>query len=212
MRMAELSTRSGVSIPSIKFYLREGLLPAGERTSRTQASYSDDHLKRLRLIRALAETGGLSLSRIRQVLDHLRVDPDSLHAVFGTVLAADGDVAGAPRRDDVDLGPARALVTELGWQVPPDCAQVRVLAEGLQAMVAGDFAIPHDQLVALAKKMNDIAEIELAGTPTESPEAALRYVVLGTVLMRPVLLALRGLAHVEQSGRRFGASSRANGE
>ncbi|WP_346281659.1 MerR family DNA-binding transcriptional regulator, partial [Pseudonocardia sp.] len=33
MRMAELSARTGVPIPTIKFYLREGLLPPGERTS-----------------------------------------------------------------------------------------------------------------------------------------------------------------------------------
>src|SRR2546430_1153453 len=29
MRMGELSRRSGVSVPTIKYYLREGLLPAG---------------------------------------------------------------------------------------------------------------------------------------------------------------------------------------
>ena len=37
MRIAELSRRSGDSIPSIKFYLREGLLPAGTATGRNQA-------------------------------------------------------------------------------------------------------------------------------------------------------------------------------
>ena len=34
MRIAELSTRSGTSIPTIKYYLREGLLPAGTATGR----------------------------------------------------------------------------------------------------------------------------------------------------------------------------------
>ena len=32
MRMSELSARSGVAIPSIKFYQREGLVSAGEHT------------------------------------------------------------------------------------------------------------------------------------------------------------------------------------
>lgn len=41
MRMAELSSSSGVPIPTIHFYLREGLLPPGERTSPNQAHYDD---------------------------------------------------------------------------------------------------------------------------------------------------------------------------
>ena len=37
MRVAELSRRTDVSVASIKYYLREGLLPAGERTGPNQA-------------------------------------------------------------------------------------------------------------------------------------------------------------------------------
>ena len=37
----------------MKFYLREGLLPAGTATSATQATYDAGHLRRLRLVRAL---------------------------------------------------------------------------------------------------------------------------------------------------------------
>ena len=36
MRVGELSRRSGVTVASIKYYLREGLLPPGERTTRTR--------------------------------------------------------------------------------------------------------------------------------------------------------------------------------
>ena len=42
VRIAELSSRSGTSIPSIKYYLREGLLPAGTSTGRNQADYGPD--------------------------------------------------------------------------------------------------------------------------------------------------------------------------
>ncbi len=41
MRVAELSRRSGVSVASIKYYLREGLLPPGELTSPNQAHYGE---------------------------------------------------------------------------------------------------------------------------------------------------------------------------
>ena len=44
VRIAELSSRSGTSIPSIKFYLREGLLPSGEATGATRARYDESHV------------------------------------------------------------------------------------------------------------------------------------------------------------------------
>src|SRR3954469_3247740 len=68
VRIAELSRRSGVSVPTIKFYLREGLLPPGTPTGRNQASYDGAHERRLRLLRALVEVGGLSTAALRQVL------------------------------------------------------------------------------------------------------------------------------------------------
>ncbi|MGI8645472.1 MAG: MerR family transcriptional regulator, partial [Nocardioides sp.] len=42
--MAELSSRSGVPVPTIKFYLREGILASGEVTSATRAHYSEGHV------------------------------------------------------------------------------------------------------------------------------------------------------------------------
>ena len=46
MRMSELSRLSGVSVTTIKYYLREGLLPAGRQLSATQAEYDGSHLRR----------------------------------------------------------------------------------------------------------------------------------------------------------------------
>ncbi len=39
MLMAELSRRSGVPVATVKYYLREGLLPSGVTTSATRAEY-----------------------------------------------------------------------------------------------------------------------------------------------------------------------------
>ena len=67
MWMAELSERSGVPVPTIKFYLREGLLPRGEARGATRAAYDVDHVRRLRLIRALVDGAGFGLDRVREV-------------------------------------------------------------------------------------------------------------------------------------------------
>ena len=54
-----------------------------------------------------------------------------------------------------------------------------------------------------ADAMMQVAQAEIDGLPTETPGAAVRYVVLGTVLVEPVLLALRRLAQREASAARF---------
>lgn len=61
MRMAQLSEATGVPVPTIKFYIRDGLLPRGESTARNQASYGPEHVARIRLIRALTGICGLPL-------------------------------------------------------------------------------------------------------------------------------------------------------
>ncbi|MEP6649003.1 MAG: MerR family transcriptional regulator, partial [Lapillicoccus sp.] len=55
MRLAELCAATGVPAATVKYYLREGLLPPGERVSATRADYGPPHVERLRLIRALVE-------------------------------------------------------------------------------------------------------------------------------------------------------------
>ena len=47
--------------------------------------------------------------------------------------------------------------------------------------------------------------------PTESAAEAVRYVVLGTVLPEPLMLALRRMAQQEASARRFGADQEFGG-
>jgi hypothetical protein len=51
--------------------------------------------------------------------------------------------------------------------------------------------------------MQQIAAYELATVPTDPPAAAVRPVVLGTVLPGPLPLALRPMAQQAASARRF---------
>jgi DNA-binding transcriptional MerR regulator len=66
---AELSRATGIQVATIKFYLRERPLPAGERSGPKQSRYGEEHLRRLRLVRGLLEVGGLSLATARGVVD-----------------------------------------------------------------------------------------------------------------------------------------------
>jgi DNA-binding transcriptional MerR regulator len=71
MRLAELSQRAGVPRSTIKFYLREGLLPGGAASAKNQASYGSQHVERLALIRALREVAELPLDAVAKVTAEL---------------------------------------------------------------------------------------------------------------------------------------------
>lgn len=69
MRMRELEKASGVGRETIRYYIREGLLPEPDRASRNSASYNDGHVARLRAIKRLQEERFLPLAVIRSLLD-----------------------------------------------------------------------------------------------------------------------------------------------
>jgi len=77
MRISALAAEAGLPLATVKFYLREGLLHPGIATSATQASYDESHVRRLRLIRALTGSVGLSVQQTRLILE-LVDDPGEL--------------------------------------------------------------------------------------------------------------------------------------
>lgn len=68
MKMRELEAKSGVGRETIRFYIREGLLPEPERRARNVATYGDVHVERLKQIRRLQEERFLPLDVIKRVL------------------------------------------------------------------------------------------------------------------------------------------------
>ena len=201
MRISELSTQTGVPVATIKFYLRESLLPEGVRTSATQAQYDESHVARLRLVRALLGPGGLSVAAAHRVIQAIEEPPASVHELLGVAaraVARPGVVTdGDPRVEE--------LMQRCAWQIDEkDHPTYAVLEEALRALDEAGFELPEGALDVYVKHMRQIAEYEIENVPTNSPTAAVRYVVLGTVLIEPVILALRRLAQAEASARRFG--------
>lgn len=202
MRISQLAAAVDVPVATIKFYLREHLLHDGVLTSPTQAQYDESHVRRLRLIRALAGPGGLSIAAIHEVLQHVDHPPKSQHELLGVA----HQVVHRPVADDLDLGPVHELIRHWGWQIDPgDCDTPAALAAALRGIEAAGFELPPGALDHYARAMSEIADTEIAGVPTDSAEAAVRYVVLGTILVEPLLLALRRLAQQDASSRRFGS-------
>lgn len=130
MRISELSRRAGVPTSTIKFYIREGLVPAGARSQRNQASYDETHLQRLDLIRALREVANLSLEVVRSVIEQVDKpwgEGDPIGAAIEAIYRVpERDRNAAELEEYAALrGEVEAFMTSLDWWVPhePNAAQ-----------------------------------------------------------------------------------------
>lgn len=203
MKISGLAEATGVSVATLKFYLREGLLHAGVARSRTQADYDASHVDRIRLVRALSDTGGLDLATIRRILTTLDApDLDRL----GVLGAAQRSLLGA---DFVEISPecdgapgcegeressrARDWLAARGWRIDRRDPVVDELDRAWAACDVAGIGLDEARMDEYAQAVERIATVDVDSVPADPP-AALRQVVLGTVLVDPVLVALRRLA------------------
>ena len=212
MRVAELSARSGRSIPTIKYYLREGLLPPGRRTAGNQAEYDEEHVHRLRLITTLVEVGKLPIATVRSVLRAIDDDSMSMHEVLGVAhrglaLRGAGGVLSVPVEEaqgDVDR-----FLEGLGWEVKADAPAKIVLAGALASLRALGWRVGAEVFDRYAALADELAEWELARTPEGAPRSrTVEAVVVGTVVFEVAFLALRRLAQERHSAARFGVAAK----
>jgi len=206
MRISELSARSGRSVATIKFFLRDGLLPPGHRVSATRADYDEEHLHRLGLITTLVDVGGLSLGAVRDVLAAVDDPATSWHEMLGVAHGA-LDVRGAEPLGSSELdgaiGEVEAFIAARGWRVKPDAPSVTTLAAVLVSLRRLGWRVDAEVLAPYAAAADELAAWELAHTPGgESRAAAVESVVIGTVVFEAALCALRRLAEEHHSAVR----------
>ncbi len=207
MRVSELSRASGVSVPTIKYYLREGLLPPGRATARNQAEYGESHLHRLRLVRALVDVGGLGINAVRGVLAALDDPGTSPHELLGTAHYAVGPTQRSSTSDEVTeaLREIDRFLVDLGWRVKPQAPARRRLAEALVALRKLGREVDVTVFAPYAAVTDKLAVWEVGALPVDAPRAdLLEAAVVGTVVFEAALVALRKLAHEHHSAVRFG--------
>ncbi|ETK36547.1 MerR family transcriptional regulator [Microbispora sp. ATCC PTA-5024] len=207
MRIAELSRRTGVPIPTIKYYTREGLLPPGERTGPNQAQYGEAHVRRLKLARALVEVGGLSIASAREVLSLMFSTGVSRLDTIGKAQY----VMTAPRDYTEDeawqeaVAEVDRLLEERGWQVKPTNPARRTLADALATM----RRLGQDDFAKVLGSYADAAE-RVAGDEVKTLlhrgdlDSIVEGVVIWTAMGDTILASLRRLAHEAESTRLFG--------
>ncbi|MBO8201922.1 MerR family transcriptional regulator [Streptomyces smyrnaeus] len=212
MRLAELSARSGVPTATIKFYLREGLLPPGERISATQAGYGEEHLHRLRLVRALIQVGRMPVATAREVLaavDDPGLDQHSRLGIATWALPGPAPGPGPEEEDDAATRTARqevgSLLEHLGWdQFGPGSPAYETLVRAVATLVRLGYPCEAGHLRRYAHIAAQVSEADLdllESLPGEVEQVEASVAL--TVLFEPVLLSLRRLAQAEESARRF---------
>ncbi|MEX1008238.1 MAG: MerR family transcriptional regulator [Acidimicrobiia bacterium] len=155
-RIDELAQRAGVAVDTIRYYQREGLLPAGERAGRA-VRYGPRHLERLERIRAL-QSRRFSLAAIRALLD-----PEGGPGSLETLLA--GREGAAYDHDELidAAGVAIDLVRGLEktglLRAPDTIGQSAYDADDVDVLRSfvhlRSLGVPDDVLFELARILND---------------------------------------------------------
>jgi DNA-binding transcriptional MerR regulator len=218
VRLAELCRRSGVPRSTIKFYLREGMLPAGEPRAKNQAEYADRHLERLALIRVLREVTALPLEVIARVTKELDRgwgggDPvgEALVAIYAPPArqrssAERAELARVRTEVDAFLAALPWATAEVGQNFAGELADVLLQ---VRRHLFPDF--PAAALAPYAEVAWLLSEVEFAHAPGgarvpirargDALEDPTRRAILGTVLFDRVFSALRRYANAARSVR-----------
>ncbi|MEU2657315.1 MerR family transcriptional regulator [Streptomyces sp. NPDC007325] len=213
MRIGELSRRTGVSVPTIKFYVREGLLPAGRLTSPNQAAYEETHVRRLRLIRALIDVGGLSVAAVGEVIAAVDDHERPVHRLLGeaaerlvpryggeSAVGEEGEGALVAARERVG-----ELIREREWRCHPGSPAAEALAVALAALESVGHERFGEVLGAYADAAERVARADLEYVARHvAREELVESVAVGTVLGDALFGALRRLAQIDASSRLFG--------
>ena len=120
MRIGDLAAASDTAVETVRYYEREGLLPAPARTESNYRSYDSDHLARLQFIRYCRGLD-MSLEEIR-VLLRLKDSPHENCADVNAVL--DEHIGHVSRR----IRELRALEKELR-ELRAQCQEARQAQE-----------------------------------------------------------------------------------
>lgn len=222
MGLSALAERAGLPIGTVKYYLREGLLPEGVLRTRNRADYSEEHLRRLRLLRLLREVGDVPVDRLLGLVDALEADAGDDHmAVLGR-----GSLALAPRRPaapaDAETAhspetrrTAEGLVRHAGWdRLDPHSPTYEALLDVLDVLEEWEDMGPGvntDNLRRYAEAADQIGRVDIDSLDAEDPAGMLAQLVVGQVAYGRLFDVLRRLAEEHHASVRFAHRGAADG-
>jgi DNA-binding transcriptional MerR regulator len=213
VRISELSQATGVSVATIKYYLREGLLPAAEKRAARLADYDERHVRRLQLIKLLREVGDIPIEGLKRLVEASERTDVAIHDLFAAAakaLAPAAPPAGPLRPATRTL--ADQLIDAAGWtNVRPDSPDREYLAATLELIASYDTH-PRDpaEIEPYVRFADQIARYEIGHLDDAKDRVGLlEEAVVGQIVFGQVLATLRRLAEEHHSQDRFGDDYRA---
>lgn len=198
MLLSELADRADVPPATVKYYLREGLLPPGETTGPRRADYGESHLRRLRVLRLLREVGGVPVTSLRQVVEALDDEALPIHDAMTIVADVITDLPEPEQSDPASLVVVDDVIAQMGWtQVRPESVDRQRLAD-LVTLLNGPGPLRADleTLMLYAGLADQLARTEVSLVDqTADRESLLEQMVTGSVIYGQVFDLLRHLGH-----------------
>jgi DNA-binding transcriptional MerR regulator len=205
VHLKELSRQSEVSAASIKYYLREGLLPPGLSRHATLAEYGDEHLLRLRLIQALRNVVKLSIGQIK-VLTQLIDDPQ---VEFVNLLGkTQSMVLGYDFKEAREHPLTAGVVHSRDWpDIDTDARQA--LNAHLREMASLGLDPREEILEGYAAAVDTVAQQDLSSiTDAGNRDEAVLTVAIGVHQYSTLLVRMLALAQTSASIRRYSDDNR----
>jgi DNA-binding transcriptional MerR regulator len=212
VRISELSDRTGVPVATIKYYLREGLLPEGDKRTPRLTDYDDRHVRRLELLRILRDVGDVPVDGLRRLVAATEARGATVHDLFA--VAADA-LAPTPPSTGTALAETRAvadaMIEQAGWHhVREDSVDRDNLAATLE-LVRRFHTHPPDpgEITPYVALADQIARHEIGNLDDAKDRIGLlEEMIVGQVVFATVLMTLRRLAEEHHSFIRFGEDRR----
>jgi len=208
MRISELAEATGVSVATIKYYQREGLLPEGRKLTQRLVDYDARHVRRLGLLRLLREVGQVpveGLKRLVRVVGEANLSIHEMFAAAAYALCPTPPPAGPGR--PVARGLADRMIAQAGWSnIRPGSPDRDNLASVLEQIGTYDTH-PRDpaEVAPYLRFADEIARYELGHLDdTKDRQGLLEEMVVGQVVFGQLLATLRRLAEEHHSFNRFG--------
>jgi DNA-binding transcriptional MerR regulator len=186
LKIGELAKRSGVTVATIKHYLREGLIRPARKTGRTMSWYEPALVGRVQAIKELQRRQFLPLDVIKRAIDSDRHAPDD-HAAATAIAAVLTKHRGTRSRTRAELVDQHgADPRELDW------------------LAAAGLAVPNG-----ADQRYHGDDLALLSTLGDARRAGISPAMLPFSILNDYLMALRNLVEVELRMFRAGVLARA---
>ena len=219
LKMSGLVEASGVPAPTIKHYLREGLLPEPVKTSRNMAWYRPETVDRIRLIKRLQEERFMPLRAIRALFEEDPGQAEAMLEVEDRILeralareqtrtsAADVKKYGVPKKALERLAEIGILTPNSRGYSPSDVTIIEAMSrfraggydEQIGFTVYDTLRYKH-ALEALVKEEVDVLMDRLDGEMP--PERAVELIEAGAEPLKDLIAALHTKLMVEEVERR----------